>query len=102
MIASLGAALVRVRHFAEDNGNAPSGNAAKKTKHMQMVSRVINLPLQAAKAVDAGITLRLLSNIASSEERLQKTRAVANKRRLREEASGASCSTFVRIPAFAK
>jgi hypothetical protein len=69
---------------------------------MQMVSTVINLPLPAAKVVVAGIALRLLSNVAGSEERLRQTRETASKRKHKEEASGACCSTFVRIAEFVK
>ena len=54
-----------------------NGNAAKKTKPMQMVSSVIDLAEGSAATVFSGLGLAFISlssSIASSEERLQQTR----------------------------
>jgi hypothetical protein len=69
-----------------------------------MVSRVTDSQEGGAVNVCAGVPLLLLlfSNIAGSEERLRQTRETATKRKHKEEASGACCSTFVRTAAFAK
>ena len=71
----------------------------EKTKPMQ----VINLPEGSAATVFLGLAfISLSSNIAISEERLRQMREMARKRKHKEGASGARCSTFVRIAAFAK